>query len=146
MRYLSVVLMAGLLVAAQTKDDPKKELDKFAGTWLVVSAEQAGAKTPEETLKPLNLKLVITGDKYESKSGDTKIDAGTIAVDATKSPKTVDVMPSEGTRKGKKLLAIYEFNGDELKCCYDLEGKERPKEFTTKPGTQQLLIVYKKQK
>jgi len=146
MRQLLLVLVAGLLVAAQEKDDPKKELDKFTGTWVVVSVEQGGQKLPDDMLKPLDLKLVIMGDKYESKSAGMTLDKGTLVVDGAKTPKIVDITPMDGPNKGKKIPAIYEFSGEELKACYDIGGKERPKEFATKPGTELVLVIYKKQK
>ena len=141
MRYATVLLAAGLMVAADTKDDVNKELEKFSGAWTVVSVERGGQKTPADMVKELNLKLVIKGDVYEAFAGENSLDKGTLKVDGSKTPKAVDVLT-----KGMTILAIYEFNGDEMKCCYDLSGKERPKEFKTAAGTMQMLAVYKKQK
>jgi hypothetical protein len=43
-------------------------------------------------------------------------------------------------------LAIYELDGDQLKICYDLTGKSRPKEFSTKDAKQLFLVNYKRAK
>ena len=140
-RIALLLVAVGLMVAADTKDDAKKELEKFAGTWIVVSVERGGEKTPDDMVKSFNLKLVIKGDAYESFFGENSVDKGTLKVDASKTPKAVDILT-----KGMTIQAIYEFSGDEMKCCYDFSGKERPKEFKTAAGTMQMLAVYKKQK
>jgi hypothetical protein len=44
------------------------------------------------------------------------------------------------------ILAIYEIDGDTLKVCYDLGGKNRPTEFKTKEGTALFLATYKREK
>jgi uncharacterized protein (TIGR03067 family) len=56
----------------------------------------------------------------------------------------MDILGTEGPNKGKTFLAIYELTGDSLKICYDLEGKTRPTEFRTNPGTQLFLVLYKR--
>jgi uncharacterized protein (TIGR03067 family) len=58
----------------------------------------------------------------------------------------MDITGTEGPNKGKTMLAIYELEGDSMKVCYDMSGKERPTEFKTKPGTAQFLAKYKREK
>jgi len=74
---------------------------------------------------------------------ESGIDHGTYSIDATKSPKEMDIRPEIGPGAGKVVKAIYEFNGDKLRVCYALQdGTERPKEFKTAPDSGQLLISY----
>ena len=74
-------------------------------------------------------------------------DRGTCKVDATTSPKTVDITTgADGPSKGRVILAIYELNGNTLKVCYDLEGKDRPKEFKSEKGSKTFLVEYKLEK
>jgi uncharacterized protein (TIGR03067 family) len=123
----------------------KKELKKFEGTWTMVSAERNGAQAPEEAIK--NIRVIIKGDKFTIKEGDRTVE-GTMVLDPSKKPRAYD---ATGTQNGKKMstVGIYEFDGDTLKVCYTPEGGERPKEFTTKGGTDEhpvMLAVYKRQK
>jgi uncharacterized protein (TIGR03067 family) len=123
--------------------DNKEDQKVLEGTWQPVSGEQAGEKFPDELLK--TIKLVITDGKYNVTVGK-QADKGTITLDAGKKPKEMDLMGTEGPNKDKKILAIYEVTDDTLKVCYNLEGKERPKEFKTKEGGKDLVLTYKRVK
>jgi uncharacterized protein (TIGR03067 family) len=145
------ILGLGCLVAALTigtacaqDDTSKKELKKLEGTWATVSIEAAGQKvTDEEKIK--NRKLSTTGDKYRLQVGDETVQ-GTIEINPSKKPKTIDVKPDSGTNKGKTLLGIYEMDGDSLKVCLAPAGKDRPTAFTTAAENGHQLVVYKREK
>jgi uncharacterized protein (TIGR03067 family) len=152
MRLHTVVMLGlGWLVAAFTvgtagaqDDAAKKELKKLEGTWATVSIEAAGQKVTDED-KIKTRKLSAKGDKYTLKVGDETVQ-GTIEIDPGKKPKTVDVKPDTGSNKGKTLLGIYELNGDSLKICLALPGKDRPTAFATAAENGQQLVVYKREK
>jgi len=139
-RYALLVLVAGFLVAA---DDPKDELKKLEGTWTMVSGEKDGKNVAEQTIK--TAKLVIKGDQHDFRIGDETF-KGTLKVDPSKKPKTIDATDTEGPFKGKTLLGIYELDGDNFKVCFAKPGEDRPKEFSTKSGTGHILYVWKKEK
>ena len=111
------------------------------GIWVPASAELAGTKLPEESVK--NWKLTLKPDQYVFENGK-EADQGTLKLDTSKNPHVIDIMGTEGPNKGKTILAIYELSKDELKICYDLGGKNRPTEFATKPGTPLFLVNYKR--
>jgi uncharacterized protein (TIGR03067 family) len=58
----------------------------------------------------------------------------------------MDITGTDGPNKGKTFPAIYELDGDTLKVCYDLSGKERPKALKTESGTMTFLVIYKRVK
>jgi uncharacterized protein (TIGR03067 family) len=137
--------VVGLLTAAEP-GDPKKvneEAKAMEGTWEFVSAELGGQKLPDEVLKTMT--LVLRDGKYTVKSPGPD-DTGTVRLDPTRRPKELDVAGLEGPNKGKSFPAIYELDGDSLKVCYDLDGKKRPTEFKSAPGTKQFLATYKRKK
>ena len=152
MRLHAVVILGlGCLVAALTigtagaqDDAAKKELKKLEGTWATVSIEAAGQKVTEEE-KIKTRKLTTTGDKYRLKVGDETVQ-GTIEINPSKKPKTIDVKPDSGNNKGKTLLGIYELDGDSLKVCLAPAGKDRPTAFATAAENAQQLVVYKREK
>jgi uncharacterized protein (TIGR03067 family) len=125
-------------------DTSKKELKKLEGTWATVSIEAAGHKVSDED-KIKTRKLTTKGDKYTLKVGDETVQ-GTIEINPTKKPKTIDVKPDSGSNKGKTLLGIYELDGDSLKICLALPGRDRPTAFTTAAENGQQLVVYKQGK
>ena len=142
--FRSSLAVFGLLVFASAgalADD--KDLKALDGTWIPQSGELGGSKFPDEILKKIEL---VTKDGKYTVTADKQVDKGSIKIDAAKKPKHMDIVGGEGPNKGKTFPAIYEIDGDILKICYDLSGKERPKEFKTASGTMTLLIVYKKAK
>ena len=119
------------------------DLKAMEGTWKVESAEAGGKKLDSEDLKEIEVK--ITGERYTVRIKD-KLDAGTLKLDETKTPKAMDATDTEGDDVGKVVKAIYELSGDTLKVCYTLDGGERPTEMATKEGSPVLMFIYKREK
>jgi len=113
------------------------------GVWKPAEAELGGRKLPEAVISKWRLELAK--GKY-AVTGTESPDNGTYLVDATKKPKAMDVTGTDGPNKGKTFPAIYELDGDTLRICYDLSGKERPKEFKTAAQTMLYLVTYKQEK
>jgi len=67
-------------------------------------------------------------------------------IDPTKKPKAIDYTMTEDPTKGKTHLRIYELEGDTVKFCFAMPGKDRPTEFTAKEGSQRTLSVWKRAK
>jgi hypothetical protein len=44
------------------------------------------------------------------------------------------------------MLGIYEIDGDTLKVCFDPQGKVRPTEFKSAPGSENFVNVHKRVK
>ncbi len=143
--FLKLLVALNLMLAVSSAAwcaDPK-DADAMQGTWLATAAELAGDKFPDEVRK--SIKLVIKDDTYTVTVGD-KPDKGTVKLNPSAKPKTLDISGTEGPNKGKTILAIYELNGDTLKVCYDLSGKSHPTDFKTKAETQLFLVTYKREK
>ncbi len=122
--------------------DPK-DADALQGTWLPTEAEFNGKPFPEDVRK--SIKLVVKDDKYTVTVGK-ETDKGTVKLNVSAKPKEMDIIGTDGPNKDKKFLAIYEIDGDTLKICYDLGGKNRPTEFKTKEGSALFLATYKREK
>jgi uncharacterized protein (TIGR03067 family) len=90
--------------------------------------------------------VTFVGDKHTVKKGDEVIQVGTQKLDPSKSPKAIDVTMTGGLNKGAVMLGIYEISGDTLKVCFDPEGKKRPAEFKSAPGSQTFVAVHKRVK
>jgi uncharacterized protein (TIGR03067 family) len=145
MRRFAFLLSAAalILVAADDKDEVKKELECFQGTWKFESIEVGGQKFDVKLFKDAS--LVLEGDKFTQHEGK-QVTHGTFKVDLSKKPKTLDVTFTDGPEKGKTMLGIYELDGDTYKACFDLTGKERPTKFESKKGTMVVLEVLKREK
>jgi uncharacterized protein (TIGR03067 family) len=138
------VLTAGLAFAADAKNDAtKKDEQKFNGSWKAVSVEYDGKEVPKDAVDKTS--LTVKGEDYTFRRGNDVV-KGTHKLDASKTPKTIDAVRSEGTDKDKPLLGIYELSDDTYKVCFAPPGGERPTEFVSKPGSKVRLIVMKREK
>src|SRR3954453_6075956 len=120
------VLCVALLIPVPTQDT-SAELKSLGGTWQLDKGEMNGAELPRELVKSFT--LTLKGNKYEVLSGGPK-DEGTISVDPTRKPKPMQIKGVQGPKQGKTMLAICEISDGLLRVCYDMEGKEYPKEFS----------------
>jgi uncharacterized protein (TIGR03067 family) len=145
-KHALLVLAVGLLIAADnSKEDGKmkEEVEKLQGTWNFTSLEVQGMKFPEKAFA--GSQIVIKGNSFTTLSGEATY-KGTFKVDITKQPKTLDLNFTEGPEKGNTSLAIYELEGDNWKICLTVTGKDRPKEFASKPGSGHALETLKREK
>jgi uncharacterized protein (TIGR03067 family) len=134
-------LLTAVLVVAAPAPSEKKDEDKIQGTWTVVSIEHAGMKDTDEDAKKTTV-VFKDGNVILHVAGNTK--KAKITLDPAKKPKTIDMMPEE--KREKPSLGIYELKGDELRLCFAEDGGERPSEFATRAGSDQTLVVLKREK
>jgi uncharacterized protein (TIGR03067 family) len=134
----------GSSALADDKADLEKEVRRFQGTWTFESSKSGGKELPADVLKALI--LTFEGDKHTVKKGDEVIQVGTQKLDPSKSPKTIDVTMTKGPNKGTVMLGIYEIDGDTLRVCFDPQGKKRPTEFKSAPGSDNFVNVHKRVK
>jgi uncharacterized protein (TIGR03067 family) len=131
-----------LLVAADDKDDAKKELERFQGTWKIESVEMDEAKLDPKMFKDAQLVIMKDGE-FSFKEGD-RVSKGTFKVDKSKKPNTIDITYTEGLKA--TFVGIYELDGDTFKVCLDPTGKNRPTKFESKKGTGHVMEVLKREK
>lgn len=133
--FLLVIVLLGLISGAgPAKDDVKIDIEKFAGTWKVVLAEEGGMKSPDEAIKAA--KMIITHEEITLKFRDeTRV--STYKLDSTKNPKWCDITDSDHT-----ALGIYHLEGDQLKICLPQVGeKGRSTAFESKPNSVNYLLM-----
>jgi uncharacterized protein (TIGR03067 family) len=135
--------LIGSAIADDKADAAKKDLDKLQGTWTFVSMESNGQAVPQGDPAPT---ITFDGNKFTVKAGDAVLQAGTQTLDPGKKPKEVDSTVTEGEGKGTTMLGIYELDGDNLKACFDIQGKKRPTEFKTAAESGHMLVVLKRVK
>jgi uncharacterized protein (TIGR03067 family) len=122
-----------------------KELQAFKGTWRLSFKEVEGKKFSDEEIKD----IIATADgegRVSVRRGDKVIGGGTVKLDPTKRPKTIEVTFTAGERKGETALGIYEIEDDAFRVCLARPGDERPADLSAKVGSGCTLIVYKREK
>lgn len=134
-----LALSAVLLVAA---DDPKADdRAKLIGTWTVTAAEQEGQKLPPALIAGQS--LVFAKEKYFVRQDDQTLEEGTYTLDASKTPKVLDLKIIKGPEdSGKIQPGIYQLDGTTLKVAFARPGSDkRPERFTTSGDGGALFVM-----
>ena len=132
---IAALVLATLGTLAPAADD----VAKFEGSWQIESMEIAGKAVDLKDLK--DSRLVLKGRTWAQ--GKAK---GTYTIDATKTPKAIDLLFTEGSPKGTALKGIYELDDTTYKLCVGAPQGERPTVFDSKAKGGGTLQVLKKVK
>jgi uncharacterized protein (TIGR03067 family) len=143
------ILATGCLLLVSTSlradDDAKKDLEALTGTWKVETFTQDGMKAPEDFVKQIT--FVIKDGKYSITVEGKEVEAGTIKVDPSKKPKTMDFEITSGNDKGKKQPGIYTLDGDKFTFCMAHPGEaDRPTKLESTKDSKTVLSVLKREK
>ena len=146
-KSLCVVAIVSLAAGVNSRGGDKAEngnevLKKIQGAWKFVSQEMDGKTLPKEEVE--KRRITFTGDKWTVRRDGKVVQAGTHKFDPTKKPPQVDAAVTEGEDKDSTMLGIYELKEDTLKVCFDVKGKERPKDFTSKDGRMTAVVEREK--
>jgi uncharacterized protein (TIGR03067 family) len=127
-----------------TVKDALTELGRqeLTGIWQPVSAIHDGKEEPDDRTK---LSFDSSGEA-KLLVGDLESPLGKTEIDPTAKPMTIDVIGTAADRVGKKTLGIYKLDGDRLTLCLSELGKDRPKQFSSEPGSGNKLVTYQRAK
>jgi uncharacterized protein (TIGR03067 family) len=134
---IASVFVIGVLSAV---DNPKTDLDRFQGTWVMTDREVNGQKTNQEMIRKGEYHVMFEGNNVFVNQEGRIIEFGTMKLDPTEKPKHYDRMHPDRTAS----RGIYELDGETLNICLGSPGADRPAEFSTKPGAKRSLIVYRR--
>ncbi len=131
-----VLACAGPATAAETT---------LQGTWIATKAEQDG-KAADDLV---GHRLSFNSNRFEIRSKDDKLlYAGTVKINPSTKPATIDFQQTKGALKGKAWKGIYVVDGDTLTTCDNAPNlkKGRPAAFEAKSGSGYVLITFKRAK
>ena len=137
-------LVSVLAAAASSDDAVSKDLQMFHGNWSLISVERDGKKTPPEELA--TTKLAIQANKFVLRRNSAIVSEGTFTLDPARKPKEIEETITAGPNRGKVFKGIYEIEETHHTVCFGAAGRERPAEFSSKPGSGRVLQVWKRQK
>jgi uncharacterized protein (TIGR03067 family) len=150
LRLLTIltILAVGLTLGADLPKNDKaaKDLDRFQGTWVLVSSEANGVKADAEELKKAEITLAFEGEKFTVKLSNGKT-VGTFKPDPAKKPRAFATTATDPAGKTSEGIGIYKFDGDTLTFCFVVgAGKGRPTEFEAGAGSEAVLQVFRRDK
>jgi uncharacterized protein (TIGR03067 family) len=144
-RLFLALAVAGLLAADAPRDEANKEKQKIQATWQCTAAEVNGRKAPEAEVNAL--KLIFAGTEFTFKLPDGDVKGNVKMLDTTTESRLIDLDFKVGPIRGT-LEGIYKVEGDTLTLCLHSmpDVKQRPAEFTGKEGSNQFLLVFRREK
>jgi uncharacterized protein (TIGR03067 family) len=142
MLLVGCLLVLALNVGAQ---DAKTDAQQLQGTWSGTLI-RVGGQEPTEEEKSFKVKLVITGERYQALAEEQVLMEGTFRLDPTQQPRAIDAVFATGELKGTVQKGIYELRGDDLVVTFAKPGEERPRDFQTRPGTEESTVRYVRDK
>ena len=139
-----IIAAIGVSLAANNTQDlaSKKDLDGLQGSWKLVSAMRDGEALPKDKVKQTTIVIKDDTFVFPDLAEYATSKEGTIKLDARKNPKQMDATSTEK----EVMLGIYELDGDHYKVCFAPTGKPRPSELASKPGSGNLLQIWRRKK
>lgn len=109
-----------------------QDLDLLQGSWTVIALEVEGQKMSDAML--VNARIVVKGNRF-STTGMGAVYKGALELDATTSPRQLNMKFDAGPEKGNTNPCIYELDGDTWRICLATRGTVRPSSFASTPGS-----------
>jgi uncharacterized protein (TIGR03067 family) len=134
-------------VATHKKIKPAKAAGvdpTLPGKWLLLRINRGGADIDLDHLEGAVREM--GEETYSLKPLEGETITGKYSVDSRAEPKTLDMVVDNGRFKGKTLKGIYRVKGGRLTISFGAPGKERPRFFVSKPGTEYTVAIHKRMK
>jgi uncharacterized protein (TIGR03067 family) len=119
----------------------QRELQQLRGTWLAVDIQHDGG----QEMPAGGLKWVIYDDRYQVWIGKQNLETNRFTLDPTRRPRTIHMRHALAGSVGRGITGIYDLQDDTLKVCYDLTGREYPKEFSAPKAARRIVYVFRRQ-
>jgi uncharacterized protein (TIGR03067 family) len=130
--------LAALIISHPAIED----LGRHQGCWAVVRFEREGTITTAEVLSSIERR--VEGDHIVWRRDGKNFAGTTFVIDVSQTPKAIDLFPDGGPSRGQAVFGIYRFGSDgTLTMCVADVGQERPRQFSSEPGSKQNLQVFR---
>jgi uncharacterized protein (TIGR03067 family) len=109
-----------------------EQLRALEGTWAFAHLEIDGSVLPTAGLGAS--RILMDGDRFRTESPEANYE-GIFNINVEASPHEIDIEFVAGPEAGKWNYGVFQVEGDQLEICLDLNGKPRPENFRTFPGS-----------
>ena len=141
--YWKAANFSALPKLAALTDAGRKNLEKIAGTWVVVEEQRNGKKSPEADVKESVITYVCAGDKCRMKSKYSAEIEATLWADIGDKTIPLDLV---FLRMGVIQKAIVKVEGDTMTICVANPNMDRPTVFAAPADFKGRLLLLKRQK
>jgi uncharacterized protein (TIGR03067 family) len=108
------------------------QLRALEGMWAFERLEVDGTALPAGTLGAS--RVLIDGDRFRTESPEATYE-GVFNINVEATPHEIDIEFVAGPEAGNWNHGIFRLDGDRLEICLDLNGRPRPQDFRTAPGS-----------
>jgi RNA polymerase sigma factor (sigma-70 family) len=115
---VAIVFVLFLLLAQAQK--PKADQELLQGTWMATKVLFAGQEMPAA-----DMDMIFAGDQLTIRAGEASRQVS-FHLNPGKDPKEIDCIPAQGAT----LPGIYRLEDDRLQLSLNMQGRERPTDFT----------------
>jgi uncharacterized protein (TIGR03067 family) len=115
---------------------------ELQGVWQVMAMENNGTALPTNDLTGAT--LTVKGNSYRLGNAIGAL-TGSFSVDAGKTPKRVNLLPSDGSADGAGVPGIYDLEAGRLRICYGAIGGVCPTGFTTENAERTMITCKRKE-
>jgi uncharacterized protein (TIGR03067 family) len=140
---LSLVAIGPCAAADPGGDATKNELKKHQGTWIATSSVHDDQAAPEAIVR--SIKRIVTDDHVVWERNGKRFAGTKFELDPTREPKSIDLIPDGGPKRGEHVLGIYKLEGDKLTICTASPGQPRPKQFKAGKGSGCTLQTFQRE-
>ena len=109
-----------------------EQLRALEGTWAFARLEIDGGAIPASALGAS--RILIDGDRFRTESPEATYE-GIFNINVEAQPHEIDIEFVAGPEAGNWNFGIFRLDGEQLEICLDMNGKPRPAEFRTSPGS-----------
>ena len=127
---------------ATSPADSEKDRQSLIGRWVLVEAMDNGRTESREELQKVT--WTFDGNGYTlTYKGDVR--QGAYQLSPAKDPKEINVTVLAGADAGNSYQGIYKFADNNFILCWPTNAQSgRPKEFTGRAGSGQILMVLRR--
>jgi uncharacterized protein (TIGR03067 family) len=148
MRRTTLLLFAATslaLTAGSARPDPvPDDAARLQGSWQIVAVEIDGKSLAMDKLR--GARLNIQGKRYSFQLDKMRLEI-THQLHPSRTPKAIDLKVVDGPEKNKVYHGIYTIDKDLYQICRTTTaGKDRPREFATRPNSGLMIVVWKRAK
>jgi uncharacterized protein (TIGR03067 family) len=118
-----------------------EQLRALEGTWTFARLEIDGSTIPASALGAS--RILIDGDRFRTESPEATYE-GIFNINVETQPHEIDIEFVGGPEAGNWNFGIFRLDGEQLEICLDVNGKPRPAEFRTSPGSGHAFETLKR--